>query len=231
MLPTAHEYTDFSPPPLIILTFPYPAGVIGTRSCVCVEGGGGGGGGRKANLGNRQTDMLGSEGDSSTFPPTKEAVEERCKTPAVDEDAPAADGRYSEQEMGSERYYIPPPVGKPGPDPPNSCSFVPYTLSGAVYSAPGSARYSSSIHLGSVLSPAGFSPPSAGRTHFSSPYQFGQSPGCIYPGYSGSGSALSNLTLPPPGPGMRAQVYLCNRPLWLKFHRHQTEMIITKQGR
>ncbi|NXA48075.1 EOMES protein, partial [Nothocercus julius] len=23
----------------------------------------------------------------------------------------------------------------------------------------------------------------------------------------------------------------CNRPLWLKFHRHQTEMIITKQGR
>ncbi|XP_043930718.1 T-box brain protein 1 [Protopterus annectens] len=29
----------------------------------------------------------------------------------------------------------------------------------------------------------------------------------------------------------KAQVYLCNRPLWLKFHRHQTEMIITKQGR
>uniref|UniRef100_A0A7M4E8H3 Eomesodermin n=1 Tax=Crocodylus porosus TaxID=8502 RepID=A0A7M4E8H3_CROPO len=26
-------------------------------------------------------------------------------------------------------------------------------------------------------------------------------------------------------------VFLCNRPLWLKFHRHQTEMIITKQGR
>lgn len=29
----------------------------------------------------------------------------------------------------------------------------------------------------------------------------------------------------------KAQVYLCNRALWLKFHRHQTEMIITKQGR
>ncbi|XP_010889169.1 T-box brain protein 1b isoform X2 [Esox lucius] len=28
----------------------------------------------------------------------------------------------------------------------------------------------------------------------------------------------------------KAQVYLCNRALWLKFHRHQTEMIITKQG-
>ncbi|XP_016323979.1 T-box brain protein 1-like [Sinocyclocheilus anshuiensis] len=29
----------------------------------------------------------------------------------------------------------------------------------------------------------------------------------------------------------KAQVYLCNRALWFKFHRHQTEMIITKQGR
>uniref|UniRef100_A0A672QZ98 T-box transcription factor TBX21 n=1 Tax=Sinocyclocheilus grahami TaxID=75366 RepID=A0A672QZ98_SINGR len=28
-----------------------------------------------------------------------------------------------------------------------------------------------------------------------------------------------------------AQVYLCNRALWFKFHRHQTEMIVTKQGR
>ncbi|OPJ82043.1 eomesodermin-like protein [Patagioenas fasciata monilis] len=37
----------------------------------------------------------------------------------------------------------------------------------------------------------------------------------------------------PPG-GQRypyGSVFLCNRPLWLKFHRHQTEMIITKQGR
>ncbi|XP_077059113.1 T-box brain protein 1 isoform X3 [Siphateles boraxobius] len=33
-----------------------------------------------------------------------------------------------------------------------------------------------------------------------------------------------------PVPG-KAQVYLCNRALWFKFHRHQTEMIITKQGR
>lgn len=29
----------------------------------------------------------------------------------------------------------------------------------------------------------------------------------------------------------KAQVYLRNRALWFKFHRHQTEMIITKQGR
>ncbi|XP_066534451.1 eomesodermin homolog b isoform X2 [Hoplias malabaricus] len=42
----------------------------------------------------------------------------------------------------------------------------------------------------------------------------------LYPQYEG-----------PMGPRGRAQVYLCNRALWLKFHRHQTEMIITKQGR
>lgn len=29
----------------------------------------------------------------------------------------------------------------------------------------------------------------------------------------------------------KACVYLCNRDLWLKFHTHTTEMIITKQGR
>uniref|UniRef100_A0A8C1MPX9 T-box transcription factor TBX21 n=1 Tax=Cyprinus carpio TaxID=7962 RepID=A0A8C1MPX9_CYPCA len=29
----------------------------------------------------------------------------------------------------------------------------------------------------------------------------------------------------------KAQLYLRNRALWFKFHRHQTEMIITKQGR
>ncbi|XP_024921059.1 eomesodermin homolog a isoform X4 [Cynoglossus semilaevis] len=39
------------------------------------------------------------------------------------------------------------------------------------------------------------------------------------------------MSLPGSAAGVRAQVYLCNRPLWLKFHRHQTEMIITKQGR
>ena len=29
----------------------------------------------------------------------------------------------------------------------------------------------------------------------------------------------------------KASVYLCNRDLWVKFHAHTTEMIITKQGR
>lgn len=175
--------------------------------------------------------MLGGEGDSSTFSSTKEAADERRKSPAVDGDDPAARSRYTEHGMGADRYYIPPTVSKQSPEAANPCSFIPYTPSGAVYTAPGAARYPSSLHLGSVLPPAGFSPSTAGRSHFSAAYQLGQSPGCIYPPYTGSGSALSNMNLPTTGAGMRAQVYLCNRPLWLKFHRHQTEMIITKQGR
>uniref|UniRef100_I3JJL0 Eomesodermin homolog b n=1 Tax=Oreochromis niloticus TaxID=8128 RepID=I3JJL0_ORENI len=105
--------------------------------------------------------------------------------------------------------------------------------SGAVYTPSSAGRYPSSLHLGSVLPPAGFPSSAPGRSHISPTYQLGQSPGCIYPPYTGSGSALGNMALPPAtaGPGVRAQVYLCNRPLWLKFHRHQTEMIITKQGR
>lgn len=175
--------------------------------------------------------MLSGEGESNTFSSTKEAADEGCKSPHVDADDPAAENRYAEQEMGTDRYYISSSVSKQSPETSSPCSFVPYTPSGTVYAAPGTGRYPSSLHLGSVLSPSGFSPSAAGRTHLSSAYQFGQSPGCIYPSYTASGSSLSNISLPSTGPGMRAQVYLCNRPLWLKFHRHQTEMIITKQGR
>ncbi|XP_031729607.1 eomesodermin homolog b isoform X2 [Anarrhichthys ocellatus] len=174
--------------------------------------------------------MLGGEGESSTFTSTKEAAEDRRKSPAVDGDDPTAGSRYTEHGMGTDRsYYIHPTGSKQSPETPNSCSFIPYTPSGTVYAASSAGRYPSSLHLGSVLPPAGFPPTAAGRSHFSPAYQLGQSPGCIYPPYSSSGSALSNITIA--GPGMRAQVYLCNRPLWLKFHRHQTEMIITKQGR
>ncbi|KAG7258873.1 hypothetical protein CRUP_003500 [Coryphaenoides rupestris] len=89
---------------------------------------------------------------------------------------------------------------------------------------------------------------SPGRPQFTSAYhQFGgQGPNCgIYPhpypgpgpgpGPAGAAAAaggmISPMALHSSAAGTRAQVYLCNRPLWLKFHRHQTEMIITKQGR
>lgn len=177
--------------------------------------------------------MLGGEGDSSPFSSTstKDAPDERRKSPAVERDDPAAGTRYPEPGLGADRYYVPPTASKQSPETANPCSFIPYTPSGSVYSPSSTGRYPSSLHLSSVLPPAGFSPSPTGRSHFSPAYQLGQSPGCIYPSYTGSGAALGNMALPGAGPGMRAQVYLCNRPLWLKFHRHHTEMIITKQGR
>uniref|UniRef100_A0A673CS02 Eomesodermin homolog b n=1 Tax=Sphaeramia orbicularis TaxID=375764 RepID=A0A673CS02_9TELE len=168
---------------------------------------------------------------TSTSTSTKDAPDERRKSPAVERDDPAVGTRYTEPGLGADRYYIPSTGSKQSPETANPCSFIPYTPSGSVYSPSSTGRYPSSLHLSSVLPPAGFSPSSTGRSHFSPAYQLGQSPGCIYPSYTGSGAALGNMALPGTGPGMRAQVYLCNRPLWLKFHRHHTEMIITKQGR
>ncbi|KAM8826042.1 eomesodermin-like [Synchiropus picturatus] len=166
--------------------------------------------------------MLGGEGEVFSSP--KDAADERSKSPVLgaEDPAAAAGGRFTEP---ADRFYAP---HKQSPETTNPCSFVPYTPS---YSPSGSGRYPSSLRLGSVLPPAGFSPPASARSHFSPAYQIGQSAGCLYPPYSGSGPALSGMSIPAAGPGMRAQVYLCNRPLWLKFHRHQTEMIITKQGR
>ncbi|TSM68832.1 T-box brain protein 1 [Bagarius yarrelli] len=70
----------------------------------------------------------------------------------------------------------------------------------------------------SNTSPQGY--PSAG-------YPYAQQYGHAYQGaaFYQFSSAQAGLL-----PG-KAQIYLCNRALWLKFHRHQTEMIITKQGR
>lgn len=176
--------------------------------------------------------MLGEDGENSAFSSTKEAAEERRKSPPVNGEDLSARSRYSEPEVTSDRYYVPPTVSKQSPETVSPCSFFPYPPRGTVYTPPGApGSYPSSLHLGSVLPSAGFSPTAAGRSHFSSAYQFGQSPGCIYPPYTGSGSAIGGMTLTTATPGARAQVYLCNRPLWLKFHRHQTEMIITKQGR
>ncbi|XP_076006533.1 eomesodermin homolog b [Genypterus blacodes] len=178
--------------------------------------------------------MLGGEGESSSgFTATKDAPDDKRTSPAANADDPASVSRYTEHVIGTDRYYVPPPTvsSKQTPESAKPCSFIPYTPSGAVYTPSSAGRYHPSLHLSSVLPPASFSPSAPGRSHFGPAYQLGQSPGCIYPPYSGSGSALSNMALPAGGPGMRAQVYLCNRPLWLKFHRHQTEMIITKQGR
>uniref|UniRef100_A0A3B4FU84 Eomesodermin n=1 Tax=Pundamilia nyererei TaxID=303518 RepID=A0A3B4FU84_9CICH len=181
----------------------------------------------------RKAKMLGSEGESSSYSSSKDTADERRKSPAVEGDDPVVSNRYTEHGMSADRYYIPSAISKQSPEAASHCSFIPYTPSGAVYTPSSAGRYPSSLHLGSVLQPAGFPPSAPGRSHITPTYQLGQSPGCIYPPYTSSGSALGNMALPPAttGPGVRSQVYLCNRPLWLKFHRHQTEMIITKQGR
>ncbi|XP_028326709.1 eomesodermin-like [Gouania willdenowi] len=163
--------------------------------------------------------MLGGEGESSTYPTSKDATEERRKAPAEDGLEPAASVRYPEQGLAVDRYYMSPTFSKQSPE-----GFLPYSPSGTVYTPSSAGRYPSSLHLG-------FPSSTPGRSHFSPAYQLAQSPGCIYAPYTGSGSDLTGMALPTAGPGARAQVYLCNRPLWLKFHRHQTEMIITKQGR
>ncbi|XP_078719701.1 T-box brain protein 1-like [Lampetra fluviatilis] len=74
---------------------------------------------------------------------------------------------------------------------------------------------------GTFLTPSGSAQPFSG---YSYPQQYTH-------GYHQGGSFYP---LGPPQPGLapgKAHVYLCNRALWLKFHRFQTEMIITKQGR
>ncbi|CAL8248614.1 unnamed protein product [Lota lota] len=182
--------------------------------------------------------MLGSEGESSSFHSPKDATEDRGKSPAIDGADPSTI-RYAEHGLNTDIYFLTPPSSTTAKlraeEAANPCSFLPYTCqAGTVYSPSGASRYSSSLHFGSVLPPpTGFSPAvcTPGRSQFSSAYQFGQSPNCIYPPYAGPGPGISPMPLHTGDPGARAQVYLCNRPLWLKFHRHQTEMIITKQGR
>ena len=177
---------------------------------------------------SQKTDMLG-EGETGPYP--KDSSEEQHKSSSVDAENVPNDNRYTEG-IGSDRYYICPPA-KQTEDVANSCSFIPYTSqSGSVYIASGASRFANSLHFGSGLPPTALSSTvDAGRNQFSSAFQFGHSPGCIYPPYAGTGSGIAPMSLSTPSAGIRAQVYLCNRPLWLKFNRHQTEMIITKQGR
>ncbi|KAJ8395786.1 hypothetical protein AAFF_G00028330 [Aldrovandia affinis] len=173
-----------------------------------------------------------SEGESETFTGNKSAPDGRKSSPAVIvEDDLSTGRRYNIDELNSDRYFI--SSSQPPSDVANPCSLFPYAgQTGTVYTGSNGSRYSASLHYGSVLPPTGFSSAvCAGRSQFGAGYQFGQGPGCLYPTYPGTGSSIGSMPIAGTGAGVRAQVYLCNRPLWLKFHRHQTEMIITKQGR
>nr|XP_034339981.1 eomesodermin homolog isoform X3 [Arvicanthis niloticus] len=183
----------------------------------------------------------------------------RKGSPCAEEELPsaataAATARYSMDSLSSERYYLPSP-GPQGSELAAPCSLFQYpaaagTAHGSVYPASNGARYP----YGSMLPPRGFPaavcPParaqfgpaagsgsaagsSGGGAGGPGAYPYGQGSPLYgpYAGTSAAGSCGGLGGLGVPGSGFRAHVYLCNRPLWLKFHRHQTEMIITKQGR
>lgn len=158
------------------------------------------------------------------------ALDDGKVSPIICEDELTSSGRYILDGLGSNRYFM---MGSTQQTQESSspCSLFPYTgQTGGVYAGSDGSRYAASLHYGSVLPSAGFCPSlCAGRGEFGTGYQFGHASGNSYHSYQGSGSGIGSMALP--GAGLRAQVYLCNRPLWLKFHRHQTEMIITKQGR
>ncbi|XP_029597122.1 T-box brain protein 1-like [Salmo trutta] len=129
------------------------------------------------------------------------------------------------------------PSSQPSPSQPQSASatspgtmFPHRTLHGATYPAlaiTSSGHYmahhpvvtqGSYNSLLTTTSPQGFQAPGY---FYAQPYGHGHQGGAFH-----KTSAMQT--------GMvfgKAQVYLCNRALWLTFHRHQTEMIITKQGR
>lgn len=168
--------------------------------------------------------------------------------------AAAATARYSMDSLSSERYYLQSP-GPQGSELAAPCSLFPYQAAagaphGSVYPAPNGARYPYGSMLPSGGFPAAVCPP--GRAQFGpatgassgsgasgggavgpGAYQYSQGAPLYgpYPGAAAAGSCGGWGSLEVSGSSLRAHVYLCNRPLWLKFHRHQTEMIITKQGR
>ncbi|XP_051575262.1 eomesodermin-like isoform X1 [Myxocyprinus asiaticus] len=151
-------------------------------------------------------------------------VDDGKVSPIICEDELLSTGRYILDGLGSNRYIMM-GASQQTQDNSNPCSLFPCTSqTGSMCAGSDGSRYATSLHYGSVLPSTGFCQSlCAGRNEFGTGYQFGHGSGNTYRSYHGTGS-LS-------GAGLRAQVYLCNRPLWLKFHRHQTEMIITKQGR
>ncbi|XP_016112618.1 eomesodermin homolog b [Sinocyclocheilus grahami] len=171
------------------------------------------------------------EGSGSVLSSNAE-VDNGKVSPIICEDELSSGGRYILDGLGSNRYFMMGSTQQTQESSSSSpCALFPYTSQpGGVYAGSDGSRYAASLHYGSMLPSAGFCQSlCGGRGDFSAGYQFGHGSGNSYHSYQGSGSGIGSMALS--GAGLRAQVYLCNRPLWLKFHRHQTEMIITKQGR
>uniref|UniRef100_A0A8B9G1B1 T-box domain-containing protein n=1 Tax=Amazona collaria TaxID=241587 RepID=A0A8B9G1B1_9PSIT len=151
--------------------------------------------------------MLG-EADAGEPPFAAPKPDGRKATPCGEEELPpaAAGPRYSMDSLSPDRYYLQSPA-PPGAELGGPCALFPYPPAAQHGAFGGGGGYQ-------------YGQPAAGTPLYGP-----------YPAASGSCGGLGALGVPAAGPGLRAQVFLCNRPLWLKFHRHQTEMIITKQGR
>ncbi|XP_076136451.1 eomesodermin homolog b [Alosa pseudoharengus] len=183
--------------------------------------------GAKKFLSKTENDEMLGEGQNDALSLSKASVQDR-KSSLTTEEEDASSNRLG--GISPDRYFI--SASSHQTQDMNPCSLFPYPgQAGTIYAGSDGARYSASLHYSSVLPSTGFSPVCTGRGQCGSGYQFGQGHGCIYPSYQGSGPGIGSMPLSGTGTGLRAQVYLCNRPLWMKFHRHQTEMIITKQGR
>ncbi|XP_074835016.1 T-box transcription factor TBX21 [Carettochelys insculpta] len=124
------------------------------------------------------------------------------------------------------------------PDAAEGCALrLPYSLAGGFAGSPAAGRF-----LGSC-SAYGAPPPAAQPGFALPPGELYPSPGELYPGpaagegcYPGAAPHVfpgRGALAPPPGYQLagKLQAALTNYPLWAKFHKHQTEMIITKQGR
>ncbi|XP_062448915.1 eomesodermin homolog [Rhea pennata] len=162
-------------------------------------------------------------------------------TPCGVEELPPAAAHYSMDDLSPERYYLQSP-GPLGADLGGGYSLFPYPAAvqhSAMYQPPAAARYP----YGSVLPPGVFAgavclPGTRAQFGGGDGYQYGQAAGDgpLYGPYrevaaAGSCGGLGALGVPAAGPGLWAQLLLCSQPLWLKFHQHQTEMVISKQGR
>ncbi|XP_072541831.1 T-box brain protein 1b [Salminus brasiliensis] len=158
--------------------------------------------------------------------------------------SPALDGtpdiRHTFDGCAAERCLAPPPSSHapppppPPPPPPLSASptpMFPYASQhGAAHAAFSIASPSRYMAHHPVIANGAYNGLLSGASpqgYAGAGYPYAQQYGHAYQGahFYQFPSAQAGLV-----PG-KAQVYLCNRALWLKFHRHQTEMIITKQGR
>ncbi|XP_042301503.1 T-box brain protein 1-like [Sceloporus undulatus] len=182
----------------------------------------------------------------------------RSKVPPVALDGGSGQERLRAAFDGADRCLLPPSPSSSGPPPPPlppgaaAAAMFPYPgqhnpAAAAAFSLASPGRYMAHHHP--VLSNGAYNSLLSGPSAAAAPQGYPGPPGYPYPQQYGPAAAAASPYQGSPfyqfpaaaaasgvqgGGGLvpgKAQVYLCNRPLWLKFHRHQTEMIITKQGR